>query len=323
MDRKIANFILSLYRRSSELNDTEFQEWAFCQAKTLIPFNAAQWAEGRLDESLGPRVHKVVLHNQPAEKTLDYHKFHESRFGRDLFAFEIVRNPGKSIRWEEASDNNLSFWDTDFYKLYCSKYREEHIIATAIQPKQGELFSVISFYRSDRSQAFTDDEKKIKETIVPHMVEAYRLCLQMSILEHVAAGQQKALALVDGFGSIHMKSENFDDTFSVANGSPVVKQRIDDPAILDLIHHEYDGYHNGVRIDCKMLPNGLYLIALHTDRLLSTLTPREGDVLILSRQGKTYQEIAETLNISRHTVSQHLRNIREKLGVKRISEIAK
>ena len=49
--------------------------------------------------------------------------------------------------------------------------------------------------------------------------------------------------------------------------------------------------------------------------VVSMLTPREREVMDLLRRGLEYKEIADRLNISIHTVNNHLAHIREKLGV--------
>ena len=46
------------------------------------------------------------------------------------------------------------------------------------------------------------------------------------------------------------------------------------------------------------------------------LTPREEQVLDLLAEGLTYQEIADVLVVSVHTVDSHLRNIYGKLRVR-------
>ena len=45
------------------------------------------------------------------------------------------------------------------------------------------------------------------------------------------------------------------------------------------------------------------------------LTPREREVLVLVSKGCRLPELAERLQISRHTVSDHLKNIYRKLNV--------
>ncbi|MBA2443504.1 MAG: response regulator transcription factor [Rubrobacter sp.] len=55
--------------------------------------------------------------------------------------------------------------------------------------------------------------------------------------------------------------------------------------------------------------------AASTHPLLKELTPRELDVLVLVTQGKTNQEIAESLFITRATAKIHVHHIIRKLGV--------
>ena len=53
------------------------------------------------------------------------------------------------------------------------------------------------------------------------------------------------------------------------------------------------------------------------------LTPREREILQLIGEGKNYQQIADTLNISYKTVENHRANIAEKLGVRERAQIVR
>jgi RNA polymerase sigma factor (sigma-70 family) len=50
------------------------------------------------------------------------------------------------------------------------------------------------------------------------------------------------------------------------------------------------------------------------ENILSKITSRQSEIVVLYGQGKSYHEIAATLNISRHTVNQHLRRAKERTG---------
>ena len=54
---------------------------------------------------------------------------------------------------------------------------------------------------------------------------------------------------------------------------------------------------------------------------LNLLTCREKEVLVTLSSGKISKEIAETLNISKHTVEQHKKNIKKKLNLSTIGEL--
>jgi len=46
------------------------------------------------------------------------------------------------------------------------------------------------------------------------------------------------------------------------------------------------------------------------------LTPRETDVLRLIARGCTYEQVADRLGVSLHTVTSHIKNAYRKLGVR-------
>jgi len=60
-----------------------------------------------------------------------------------------------------------------------------------------------------------------------------------------------------------------------------------------------------------------------SERRLSTLTPREREVLELVVQGQQYRQIAAALGISPRTVEVHRARLMEKLGVRNISELVR
>jgi two-component system response regulator NreC len=56
---------------------------------------------------------------------------------------------------------------------------------------------------------------------------------------------------------------------------------------------------------------------------MNGLTPREQEVLSMLAEGKTNEEIAAALTISRHTVARHRENLMGKLGLHNRSELVK
>lgn len=50
------------------------------------------------------------------------------------------------------------------------------------------------------------------------------------------------------------------------------------------------------------------------DSILTKISKRQGEILTLYAEGKSYAQIAQILKISRHTVDQHLRRVRNVAG---------
>ena len=75
----------------------------------------------------------------------------------------------------------------------------------------------------------------------------------------------------------------------------------------------------------KLLVNDFLARAEEGDEkaTMNDLTPREQEVLAMLAEGKTNDEIADTLTISHHTVARHRENLMGKLGLHSRSELVR
>lgn len=321
MDHNLSNFILKLYQHTSLIDENDFQKWAMEQSGKLIPFDSGQWGEGHIDKSKRPVVHRVYLYKQPLTKVADYHAAHKESGAIDMLALGVAANPSKTLCWRDVDSSDEALWKTPFYVSYAKKYEENHLMATAIPHYGCEFFSVISMYRRDKKKPFSDEEKKIKEIITPHLIESYRICLQSNIFSKLLTLEHKSIALVNSRGALYIRTDIFIDSLNKISDKAIVENTIQDQTLLNLIKQEHDDFVNKIRLTSRMLPNGLFLVVLHQDPLLQKLTPREIEAAILHKQGKTYEEIGEIMGIAKNTVSQFLRNVRAKYGVSNIRQI--
>ncbi|MEW6196950.1 MAG: LuxR C-terminal-related transcriptional regulator [Bacteroidota bacterium] len=62
---------------------------------------------------------------------------------------------------------------------------------------------------------------------------------------------------------------------------------------------------------------------LQVDPIVESLTKREKEILELVKQGYSNKELAELKNLDKTTIESHLRNIKEKLGFKKMHELRK
>jgi len=321
MDHALSKFILELYQHTSLIDENDFQLWALEQTKKLVHFDSAQWAEGHINRQKLPHVHRFYLYKQPFDKIENYRKIHQDLGLVDPFVGAIASNPGKTFSWRDIAESDDVLWSTPLYEFHCKKYQEEHIAVTAIPHYDCEFFSVISLYRNDRSRPFTDEEKRTKEIITPHLIESYRICLQSHIFSKLLTVEHNSIALVNAVGRLFIRMDTFIDTFNQISEVPIKENAIQDQTLLELIQNKYDGYIKKTHLASRALPNGLFLVILNRDPLLQKLTPREIEATILANQGKSYKEISEIMCIAENTVRSFLRNAREKFGVSTTRQI--
>lgn len=72
----------------------------------------------------------------------------------------------------------------------------------------------------------------------------------------------------------------------------------------------------------EMLPYLMKRVELE-DNTVGELSPREFEIFLLLAEGKSVNEIADTINLSPKTVSNHLTNIKNKLNVASIAELTR
>jgi two-component system response regulator NreC len=124
--------------------------------------------------------------------------------------------------------------------------------------------------------------------------------------------------------TIHEDQQYFFEMLRVGASAYVPKRAAPD----DLITAIRAAYHGDVYIYpslAKLLVND-FLVRVgegDVDATISSLTPREQEVLAMLAEGKTNEEIASQLVISHHTVARHRENLMGKLGLHSRSELVK
>lgn len=324
MDREnesISELILECYKNSSRLSEHDYQAWSLKRLQSIVAFDAAQWADGSIDQHGRPIVHKVYLHNLPIDTSEQYGEMHHQQKIQDDFAVTLTQHPGKTFCWRDFKGCDSSLWDHEIYRNFAAHYNIEHIMSTAVPLEGNNFFSFISLYRSNRDKPFTDKEKEIKQSISKHFIESYRICVQFNLFSEAVSDANKSIGLVTHYGAIFYKMDNFIEACNKIADQEITNNTITDRKLLRIITSAKPRLHRKNILLSKKMLNGLFLVTIHCDPSLQQLTVRETEALIFSRTGLTYEEIAERMGIAKDTVSQHLRNIREKLGVNNIRKI--
>ena len=179
------------------------------------------------------------------------------------------------------------------------------------------LYTILSLYRYDRNQRFTEEEKQLQSRLIYHLVSAASHAFFLHLqLEH-AAQETGVAAICDSKGGFYeaqpqflqLLAEYYPDRQGM--GLPFELPAADQSLTL-----------NGLVVDCRALGE-LFVVSLRMNGPLDRLTNRESQIVQLVCKGLSFKEAAKTLDLAPSTVSNHLYRIYEKLGISSRVELAK
>jgi DNA-binding CsgD family transcriptional regulator len=196
----------------------------------------------------------------------------------------------------------------------------------------------------ERDTEFSERAMQLLELVRPHIAQMYRNAEMYSLLGQATQPDGARSIMLDKAGRPLLATQAawdliaayfpgqtaFDATFPRSIGDWLRAQmarfsrehELPPPASPFVIHND-----NGDRLTLRLLYGGKTgeqaLLVMEERRVEPPasisphlgLSPREGEILMLVRQGRTSAEIAELLSVSRRTVEKHLENIYCKLGV--------
>jgi len=104
------------------------------------------------------------------------------------------------------------FRELRIYKEYFSKYDMEYALGTVKRRQYANLYSYVALYRAANAKAFTEQERRIKEALLLHMLEAYKYCLFRHCIDKDYIDSRNVGKIVtDGDGLIRDLSDNVAD----------------------------------------------------------------------------------------------------------------
>ena len=328
VDTQLSEFILSLYQQAMEKNLKNFQVWASERVAELVSYDSILWADAIFHDGVPPNLHNFFLKGDKFDECSieevmnDYLHTQVKLRITDEVGLALTKNIGATYCGRDVYGSDEGMRRSLIYKHFAKKYRQEHICATSVGNPRTSFISFISLYRADRNKPFSKRDKQIKAIISPHLAESYRIHLQVSALIQVPFTADKPLALVDEFGSVVFYTDAFPDSVNQIASQSFMHSKIHDSILLEKIREEADCYINKIKLCSRRIPSGLYLVVIHIEPIFQLLTDREREVVLLTTQGKPQKEVARLLGIEINTVNNHLRNIREKLGIQRINSLA-
>lgn len=157
--KQLSTLLLEIYRQCRTIDSNEYQESVLQLGKSAISFDAALWASGVMTQQ-GPAIHALHLHQRPPAMIDDYMKIWKD----DIILPKVLGSVGTTFAisiadyQSPAAIEYLNTWDLG------------SVLSTIAVDPLTQLLTVISFYRSQANTPFTEDERQLKEFLMPHLV---------------------------------------------------------------------------------------------------------------------------------------------------------
>ena len=317
--KPFSDLLLELYRLAQDAPTAEFQTQVLDAVREKLAFDSALWATGVIGPE-GATPHAIFVYRQPPGMMEDWGRIKP----RDTLIFEAFNNLGKTVNAALASD---PCWQVRFnadMMAHIKRYGMEHTLMTMIATPLLQLYTAVSFYRANPAQPFTEDERLLKQNLMPHLAEAWNISRFGLVNSARNNGTQPSYgrAICDSKGVLYNADRNF-SRFMLAEWPDWNGPQLP-PELLETLSgnspRRYAGRHTVISVETL---NNMELLNARKTAAIDRLSSREHDVAALFAKGADYRAIADTLHIAPVTVRNHLQNIYSKLGVTNKIEMAR
>jgi DNA-binding CsgD family transcriptional regulator len=305
-----SSFLLDLYRLTGSAPSVGFVGAVFDVLANTLPFDAGLWATFTATPA-GPIPHWHQLHGLPEQMLEEYERVKQY----DVLNQEAVAHCGRTLNVSLAGARGTAH---PAIFAHARRWGMEQTLATMWLESPLNLFTAICLYRKNRSRPFSEDERRFKEAVIPHLVQAWHLNAIhfFDATRGPARGVPRARALIDRFGVLHNAESGLTALLrrEVPNWEgPNIPQPL--LAVLDNEETVFKGQALVASL-LRRLPDRTFVISVRPRALIDSLTRRELAVAREFASGKTYKEIARLHGISPTTVRTQIQMVYDKLKVR-------
>lgn len=312
------HFISELYLATSKIELAEYRDWALAQLQALIDFDGAIWSNGHQQTAC---FHNHTLVNVPQSLTqslLDH-------LSINPIVDKLFDNLGAPVDMRDLISDD-DFYHAEIYLKCFKPYGIERILSSIHLDERTGLFTLLTLYRFERDQPFSEQDKQIQAQVLFHLLTAanHALFLQLEHNETTTPLTHKNShkAICDHQGYFHQVQTSFIDllTRNYSEEKSPKNSLLKLPFELDLVKacYEVDG------LQVKLKPfNDLVLVEIWPQGPLDSLSTRERQIVQTLAKGLTFKEAARVLDLSPSTVSNHLYRIYQKLNIGSKGELFK
>lgn len=298
----LSTLLLDLGRASRELPLREFQAHAMTRLRREFPFDAVIWAMLTQREDGRYFIHDCYSEGMP-DNCGDLLNLCDSGH---FVARTCHGSLGTSCIFGPQQMN------AGICEMVVNQYFQVmHALCTVSKSSIPQVFSVLTLHRRDAACPFTEDERRLKQYLMPHLVDMVQISCAVQISS--LGSSRPAIALADEVGVLRATEPGFGSLLSVEwpdwEGPFLPKPVL---AALTAGRERYLGTSLAVAFQRV---NEFTLVTVAQRTLVEKLSPREYAVASGFSDGESYKEVARRLQISPATVQHHLRIIYKKLGV--------
>lgn len=175
----------------------------------------------------------------------------------------------------------------------------EHILGTATISADSQLLNIMSLYRSNPDQPFTESERRLKEVIFPHLIEALRKNWQANLPRLFPENQRilfNSIATCDPHGILQIAMPAFIELCRLewpAWTGPELPE-----AAQEIMRTETLKFIGRKIVICMSRQDDLLLLRARPKLAVDELTARELEVAHRFATGSNYKTIALELSVS-------------------------
>lgn len=310
MLKELSAVVLNLYRGTREQPADAFQDWAFEQVKAVLPFDSALWLTGTLlnDQHV---THSQLFHRQPPQLLTDWARCKD----KAVFAVKVFGSPGITFNCVTSMEFGSELAE------HSRRYNVEHILATSSIDPVSSLHELISIYRADLDKPFSEEERLLQQSLVPHLAETWRInrLTHLSKVNQPLGVANSHAAAADTKGILHLIEPGF--TRLLLDEWPEWRgPRLPDKLVDQIENQDKRFTGNTLVIHLSRLNDQMLLHGRKKSRV-DTLSKREREMANHFSNGHTYKEIAQSLSLSPATVRNHLSTVYAKLGIGNKAEL--
>ena len=307
-------FLVDLYRAGRELDADAFQDFALDRLNGLIPFGGAVWSRAAEEEDGNVLLHSIHAFRLAPEVLTTYQIYQD----RDVLGRMAFAAFGRTVN---ASNARALVDDPEIRANFIDALGLEHAMSTCLVDAMTSLISSITILRGPGQPAFTERERRLKERVMPHMVEAFGISrlVRLMALQSRDLPFAYAAAIVDRTGLLQVAPHAFVEL--LRREWPQWRgPRLPVPACAGL---DAPGRAVFREIVIRTDPSDQYAwVRIRLAEPIDRLSEREAEVARLSAAGRSNKEIGVALGLSPFTVRNHLNNIYVKLGLSKRTELS-